>query len=69
MFDYETAAGQVYMKDWDNRLKSYKWTDKGIKLTIPDIDNKKDSGKYKGDVTIGNTNKEKSIEVKEIFGQ
>ena len=67
MFDYEQMAGAAYMKDSHNRLKSYKWTDTGIKLLIPDLD-KKDLGKYQGDVAIGGHGSQKIIEIKEILG-
>ena len=69
MFDYESAAGQAFMKDNEKRLKLYHWTNTGIKFTIQDIDKGKDSGKYEGDVAIGADYKKKSIEVKEIHGQ
>ena len=67
MFDYERAAGQAYMKD--NRLKSYAWTDTGIKLTILDIKKEMDLGKYEGDVDIGSVYEQTAIEIKEIFGK
>ena len=69
MFDYESAAGQAFMKDKENRLTSFELTDTGIKLAIPDIDKGKDYGKYKGDVEIGGDYKQIIIEVKEIHGQ
>ena len=50
MFDYESAAGQAFIKD--SRLKSFEWTDTGIKLTIPGIKKEIDSGKYEADVGI-----------------
>ena len=69
MFDYESAAGQAFMKDRDHRLKSYNWTDTGITLTIPDIDKERDLGKYQCDVEIGAEYKARSIELTQIFGQ
>ena len=69
MFDYESAAGQAFMKDNYNRLKSYQWTDKGIKLMIPNISKEMDLGKYEGDVDTGKGDNRKQIEVKEIVGQ
>ena len=69
MFDYESAAGKAFLKDPNNRLKSYEWTDTGIKLTIPDIGNEVDLGKYQCDVDIGPTYEQKLIEVKNIFGK
>ena len=69
MFDYEKAASQAFMKDRYNRLQSYEWTDTGIKLKIPNIKKEMDVGKYDGDVDIGPEYKQKTIEVKEIFGK
>ena len=69
MFDYERAAGQAFMKDGYNRLKSYDWTDTGIKLIIPGIKREIDLGNYEGDVDIGEDYKHKSIEVREILGK
>ena len=67
MFDYESAAGQAFIKD--NRLKSYKWTDTGIELTIPYIKKEMDLGKYEGAMEYGREYKGKSIEVSKIFGK
>ena len=68
LFDYESDAGQAFMKD--NRLKSYEWTDTGIKLMIPNMDKEKDSGKYEADIATGPEKyNQKSIEVIEICGQ
>ena len=69
MFDFESAAGQVFIKDSESRLESYIWTDTGINLTICDINNDTDLGTYEGDVGIGSENELKAIQVKEIFGQ
>ena len=69
MFDYESAAGQAFIKDREKRLKSYNWTATGIKLMIPDIDEEKDLGKYQGEVDIGTDNNQETIEVKEFFGE
>ena len=46
MFDYESMAGDAFIKDRKKRLKSYEWTYTGIKFTIPDIDKEMDLGKY-----------------------
>ena len=67
LFDYESAAGQAFIKD--NRLKSYEWTDKGIRFIITDIVKEKDQGKYVCDVDVGAEYKEGSVEVKDFFGQ
>ena len=69
MFDYERSAGQAFTKDSDNRLKSHKWTETGIQLFIPDIDKRKDLGKYECDVTIQGKHHPGIIEIEEIFGQ
>ena len=69
MFDYESAAGQVFMKDTYNRLKSYEWTDTGIKFTIPNIKKEIDLGKYDCDVDIGSSYEQNAIEIKNIFGE
>ena len=69
MFDYESAAGQAFLKDKENRLKSYEWTKTGIKFVIPGISKEKDLGKYKGDVAKGPDDSQKTIEVQEIYGQ
>ena len=69
MFDYESVAGKAFIKDKNSRLKSYNWTDTGIKLMIPDIDKKKDLGKYKGDVATKRENSQNIIEIKEIHGE
>ena len=67
MLDYESLAGQTFMKD--NRLKSYKWTDTGIQLMIANIDKEKDLGKYEADVATGhNKNVQKMMAIKEIWG-
>ena len=68
MFDYESAAGQAFIKDRYGRLKSYEWTNTGIKLKIQDIDKEKDLGKYEGEVDTGANYKTKMIEIKEILG-
>ena len=67
LFDYESAAGQAFIKD--SRLKSFHWTKTGIKLTIPEINKEMDLGKYQCDVDYGPEYDKVSIEVKEIFGQ
>ena len=69
MFDYERAAGKAFMKDRDHRLKSFKWTNTGIKLTIPKMNKEMDLGKYDGDVDTGSEYKEKVIEVNKIYGE
>ena len=69
MFDYEKTAGQAFMKDRNSRLKSYEWTNTGIKLTISDINKKMDLGNYQGEVETDQDYNTKAIEVKEIFGQ
>ena len=69
MFDYEKLAGKALMKDRDNRLKSYEWTDTGIKFMIPDINKTLDLGKYVGGVETKHNYKKKTIEIKQIFGQ
>ena len=69
MFDYEKAAGQAYIKDRFRRLQSYDWTNTGIRFTIPDIDRKMDLGIYEGDVQVEQECIQKTIEIKEIFGQ
>ena len=67
MFDYESATGQAFIKD--KRLKSYSWTNTGIKLTIAGIEKEMDLGKYEGDVDNGEDYKQITIEVKEFFGK
>ena len=67
MFDYENIAGQAFIKD--KRLKSYEWTDTGIKLTIKDLDKNMDLGKYQGDVSKELNQAQTKIEVKKIFGK
>ena len=67
LFDYESVTGQAYIKD--NRLKSYEWTDKGIRFIITDIVKEKDQGKYLCDMVVGAEYKEEPVVVKEIFGQ
>ena len=67
MFDYESAAGQAFIKDTHQRLISYEWTDTGIKLTIGNIDKTNDLGKYKGEVEIRQEYKPATIEVKQII--
>ena len=67
MFDFERAAGQAFIKD--ERLKSYQWTETGIKLKIPHISKDTDVGKYEGEVDTGSDFKGKSIKVEPIFGQ
>ena len=69
MLDYERKANQTYIKDRKNRLKSYVWTDTGIKLTIPDIDKEKDVGTYKALVDIGGDHQEQTIEINKIYGK
>ena len=69
MFDYERSAGHAFMKDSDMRLKSFKWTETGIQLIIPDIDKKKDLGKYECDVKMQGKHHPGIIEIEEIFGQ
>ena len=67
LFDFEDAAGQVFIKD--NRLKAYEWTDTGIKLTITDINKNMDFGKYEGEVTIEGVYDKTIIEVNSIIGK
>ena len=67
LFDYESVKGQVFIKD--NRLKSYQWTDTGIRFIITDIVKEKDQGKYVCDVVVGAEYKEEAVEVKKICGQ
>ena len=67
MFDYESIAGQAFLKD--NRIKSYEWTDTGINLTIVDIDKNLDLGKYEGEVAIESDYKQHVIEIREILGK
>ena len=69
MFDYENSAGTAFIKDRDNRLKSYEWTDTGIKFLIPDITRKTDLGKYEGEFETEHDYKQETVEIKEIFGQ
>ena len=69
MFDYEKTAGQAFMKDRNNRLKSYEWTNTGIKLMIPDINKNMDLGNYQGEVETDQDYNKIAIEVKQIFGQ
>ena len=69
MFGYESADGQGFIKDTKKRLKSYAWTDTGIKLTVSDIDKGNDLGNYKGEVYIGGNYTEQSIKVREILGK
>ena len=66
LFDYERAVGKAFIKD--NRLKSFEWTDTGIKLIITDIVKKKDQRKYLCDVNVGAEYKEIAVVVKEFFG-
>ena len=68
MFDYERASGQAFMKDKYNRLKSYEWTDTGIKLMILDINKEMDLGKYEVYVDNDKEYNQTSMEVKCIFG-
>ena len=51
MFDYESDAGESFIRD--ERLTSYSWTDTGIKLVISNINKEVDFGRYEGSVTIG----------------
>ena len=67
MFDYEIIAGQGYMKD--SRLKSFEWTDTGIKLTILHTHKNLDLGKYEGEVVIGSDYRKSTIEISEILGK
>ena len=67
MFDFESITGKVFIKD--NRLRSYEWTHTGIKLMIPDIDEKKNSGKYQGDVATEQQHNQAIIEIKDIIGK
>ena len=67
MFDYESAAGQVFVKDSYNRLKSFNWTDTGIIVQIRDINKKMDLGKYAGEVATGEDYNQKIIEIKEVI--
>ena len=67
MFDFESAAGQAFIKD--NRLKAYNWTNTGIKFNIPSINKEIHLGKYEGEVDIGPDYKANSIHIKQIFGQ
>ena len=67
MFDYEYLAGKAFIKD--KRLKSYDWTDTGIMLWIPNIDNKNDLGKYQGDVATEEQNSQNVIAITKIFGK
>ena len=69
MFDYESAAGQAYMKDSYHRLKSYHWTNTGITLGIPGIKKEMDWGKYEGFIDFGEYYEQKSIEIQEISGK
>ena len=69
MFDYETYTGKAFIKDRGNRLKSYEWTDTGIKFMIPDINKNLDLGKYVAEVETEHNYKRKTIEIKQIFGQ
>ena len=68
MFDYESVAGKAFVKDENHRLKFYNWTDTGITLTIPQINNTTDLGKYEGEVATGSDGNKAIIEIKEIFG-
>ena len=68
MFDYESIAGQSFLKDKHQRLISYEWTDTGIRLTIGNIDNATDLGKYKAEVEIGQDYKSATVEIKQIIG-
>ena len=67
LFDYEDVAGQVFIKD--NRLKSFEWTDTGIKLKISDINRKKDLGKYEGEVSTERGFAKANNEVNTIIGK
>ena len=69
MFDYERLAGEAYIKDRYNRLKSYQWTDSGVRFTILDINKEMDLGKYEGEVAMGAHYKQYKIEINKIFGQ
>ena len=69
MFDYESVIGQVFIKDRDRRLKSFNWTDTGIKLTIPDINKHMDLGKYRAEVSTMTDDNNKMIEIREILGK
>ena len=69
MFDYESDAGEVFLKDEYHRLKSYEWTNTGIQLKIPNINKESDLGEYIGEVAIENYDSQQTIAVKEIFGQ
>ena len=69
MFDYESAAGQAFIKDKHQRLISQEWTDTGIRLTIGNIDKTNDLGKYKGEVEIGQEHKSATIEINQIIGK
>ena len=67
MFDYERLAGKSYIKD--KRLKSFDWTDTGIKLRIPVINKDEDLGKYNGEAATDTAGDDATIEVNEIFGK
>ena len=67
IFDYESISRKPKIKD--SRLKSFEWTDTGIKLRFKDIDKELDIGKYQGEVTIGSDYKQSIIEVREILGK
>ena len=69
MFDYESAAGQAFIKDRKNRLKSYEWTYTGIKLTIPNIKKAMDLGKYESQVSTEADHATQYIEIQEIHGE
>ena len=62
MFDYEDAAGQAFIQD--NRLKSYEWTDTGIKLMM-----NMDLGKYEGEAATQSDYDRARIEIKNIIGK
>ena len=69
MFDYESLAGEAFIKDRKKRLKSYEWTDTGVKFVISDINKEMDLGKYSGEVSTGTEFNEKKIEINKILGQ
>ena len=69
MFDYEKRKGQSFIKDEKKRLKSYEWTETGIKFTIQDIKKEMDLGIYLASVEKGSNSEDKRIKLDNFFGQ
>ena len=69
MFEFEKIKGQGFVNYDKRRLKSYQWTETGIKFSILDVNKDKDLGKYEAVVTTNQHHTNASIEIKQIFGK